>query len=254
MGFLTIMVSSLLAVGTSTTPDEPAAGRQVAQELTVELTDGEKKESTVRYWLFLPESYGKVRKRFPLMLFLHGAGERGEDLKKVKQWGPPKRVEKQKDFPFIVASPQCPRGRWWNTEEMLLLLDHLQSTLRVDVDRVYVTGLSMGGYGSWDLLARAPERFAAAVPICGGGDPTTAAKMKNVPVWAFHGGADGIVPAKKSQAMVDAIVEAGGKLAKLTIYPGVGHNSWGETYANEKVYRWLLSQQRKKPGKGDGSR
>ena len=112
----------------------------------------------------------------------------------------------------------------------------------------------MGGYGSWDLLARAPERFAAAVPICGGGDPTTAAKMKNVPVWAFHGGADGIVPAKKSQAMVDAIVEAGGKLAKLTIYPGVGHNSWGETYANEKVYRWLLSQQRKKPGKGDGSR
>ena len=249
MALLAILVGGLLMTGPEAIFDDAAAGRQVAQEVTVEITEGEKKQSTVRYWLYLPEDYGQPRKRYPLMLFLHGAGERGDDLDKVKLWGPPKRLEKGGKLPFIVASPQCPKGRWWNTEELLKLLDHLQATLAVDNERVYVTGLSMGGYGSWNLLAAAPNRFAAAVPICGGGDPATADKFTHVAVWAFHGDADEIVPAAKSKAMVDAIEAAGGKLARLTLYPGVAHNSWSETYANEKLYHWLLSHKRKKPGK-----
>jgi len=203
------------------------------------------KTLSCNYLLFLPETYGKEQKRWPLMLFLHGAGERGDDLNKVKVHGPPKIVEKQKDFPFIVVSPQCPEGDWWTekTEMLINLLDDIVANYDVDTERIYLTGLSMGGYGSWALASEYPERFAAVVPICGGGNRIMAIKLKDVPIWAFHGAKDSVVPVEESKELVEAINARGGN-AKLTIYPDANHDSWTETYNNQEVYDWLLEHRR----------
>jgi len=198
-----------------------------------------------KYLLFLPEGYGKERKRWPLMLFLHGAGERGNDLEKVKKHGPPKIVQTKKDFPFIVVSPQCPEGKWWTakTEVLINLLDEIVARYDVDTERVYLTGLSMGGYGSWALASEYPDRFAAVVPICGGGNRMMSLTLKDMPIWAFHGAKDSVVPVKESQELVDAINGRGGN-AKLTIYPDANHDSWTQTYDNPKLYDWLLEHRR----------
>ncbi len=143
----------------------------------------------------------------------------------------------------MLVSPQCPRGVRWDVDLIAQLTDHVAGTLKIDKRRMYITGLSMGGYATWDLLAKHPKLFAAAVPICGGGDPAKAAHMKIVPIWAFHGDQDKTVPLSASQQMVDAVKAAGGDV-KLTVYPGVDHNSWSPTYANPEVYAWLLSHQR----------
>ncbi len=195
----------------------------------------------IDYLLYLPAEYGKSDKEWPLMLFLHGAGERGDDLRKVEVHGPPKIV-KEKDMPFIIVSPQCPEDGWWPKEIEVLncLLDDIIARYDVDESRVYLTGLSMGGYGSWSLGCEYPERFAAIAPICGGGEPFFGRKLKNVPVWAFHGEKDSVVPLKKSEDMVNAIRRAGGKNVKLTVYPGVNHDSWTETYNNPELYEWFL--------------
>jgi len=200
-----------------------------------------------QYWLYLPDEYGKEKKKWPLILFLHGAGERGSDLKKVIKHGPPKLVKQGKKFPFIIVSPQCPSNYWWPTEMEMLnaLLDEIIEKYHVDTDRVYLTGLSMGGFGSWALGCRNPERFAAIAPICGGGQPYVASKLKNVPVWAFHGAKDPVVPLKSSEIMVQVIKLAGGS-AKLTTYPKAGHDSWTATYNNPELYEWFLSHKKKK--------
>jgi predicted peptidase len=216
---------------------EAKPGTQTAQELKIKIGN---KETTLDYWLFLPKSYGQ-KKSWPLMLFLHGAGERGSNLNQVKKWGPPKRVGSKKDFPFIVISPQCPKNKRWDPAQLHSLIEHVATSHKIDRSQIYCTGLSMGGYGTWAMIAKYPKLFAAVAPVCGGGDPSTAKKITGIPIWAFHGGADRVVPASRSQSMVDAIKEAGGTKAKLTIYPGVNHNSWSKTYANEKVYAWLLS-------------
>jgi predicted peptidase len=207
------------------------------------------------YLLFLPKGCKAGHageKRWPLMLFLHGAGERGDNLAMVRKHGPPKRVETDPNFPFLLVSPQCPRSAWWSPEPLMPLLDHLVATYPVDTDRIYVTGLSMGGFGTWNLGAAAPQRFAALVPICGGGDPKTAAKLKGVPIWAFHGGRDGVVRPEKSRQMVDAIKAAGGKDVKLTVYPEAGHDSWTKAYDDPALYEWLLKQKRTGGGKPAG--
>jgi predicted peptidase len=198
------------------------------------------------YLLFLPEDYGKEEKQWPLMMFLHGAGERGSDLEKVKVHGPPKIVENRKDFPFIVVSPQCPEDSWWAEEvEMLInLLDDIVAKYDVDTERIYLTGLSMGGFGTWALASKYPERFAAIAPICGGGGHFGAYKLKDMPVWVFHGAKDKVVPLKESEDMVEAIRGFGGN-AKLTIYPEAGHDSWTETYDNQKLYDWFLGHHKK---------
>jgi len=200
-----------------------------------------------RYLLFLPAGYGEKEQKWPLMLFLHGAGERGDDLEKVKLHGPPKIAEKKKDFPFILVSPQCSEDKWWPNEIDMLtnLLDDIVERYEVDEERVYLTGLSMGGYGAWRLVTEEPERFAAAAPICGGGIPALAEKFKDVPVWAFHGAKDGVVPLKESEDMVNALKACGGQV-KLTVYPDAEHDSWTETYNNEELYKWFLSQRRAK--------
>ena len=199
------------------------------------------KTLSCKYLLFLPEGYGQKKQRWPMILFLHGAGERGDNLKLVKKHGPPKIVEKQKDFPFIVVSPQCPAEDWWTdkTEVLINLLDDIISRYDVDTDRVYLTGLSMGGYGTWTLAAAYPDRFAAIAPICGGGKAFMAYRLKDVPVWAFHGAKDNVVPVKESEELVNAIKARGGD-AKLTVYPDAGHDSWTATYNNQELYDWFL--------------
>jgi predicted peptidase len=206
------------------------------------------KEITVKvklnYLLFLPEGYDQADKRWPLVLFLHGSGESGSDLEKVKIHGPPKIVETKKDFPFILVSPQCPSPRvGWDPATLKALLDDVLANYKVDPERIYLTGLSMGGYGSWRLAAFAPNRFAAVVPICGGGNPADAPRIKHVPIWVFHGAKDKTVPLKNSQEMVDALKAAGADV-KFTVYPEAGHDSWTATYDNPELWEWLLKQKR----------
>jgi predicted peptidase len=203
------------------------------------------KTLSCNYLLFLPEDYGREKKSWPLILFLHGAGERGSDIEKVKVHGPPKIVQTKKDFPFIVVSPQCPEDDWWTdkTEMLINLLDDIVARYDVDTKRIYLTGLSMGGYGAWALASQYPDRFAAVVPICGGGDPILARTLKDVPIWAFHGAKDSVVPVEESKRLVEAVNARGGN-AKLTIYPDANHDSWTETYNNPKLYDWLLEHRR----------
>ncbi|MCX7885725.1 MAG: prolyl oligopeptidase family serine peptidase [Verrucomicrobiae bacterium] len=202
-------------------------------------------DNKLAYWLYLPDDYySKPRQRWPLLLFLHGAGERGTNLTLVLKHGPPKLAHEGRKFPFIIVSPQCPTNQWWSPTELTRLLDHLTRRYRVDNERVYLTGLSMGGYGTWALAAAHPERFAAIAPICGGGDTTSAHRLRELPIWVFHGAKDKTVPVEKSIQMVEAIKAAGGNV-RLTIYPDVAHDSWTQTYENPEFYDWLLSHRRR---------
>jgi predicted peptidase len=194
------------------------------------------------YLLALPKDYDKQEK-WPLLLFLHGSGERGTDLNLVKKHGPPKLIAAGKEFPFIVVSPQCPAEMQWEPTELVALLDDLAKRYKVDPDRVCVTGLSMGGFGTWRLANYAPERFAAIAPVCGGGEIYWAKRIAPIPVWAFHGAKDEPVPLARSQSMIDALVKEKAT-PKLTVYPEAGHDSWTETYNNPEFYEWLLERRR----------
>ncbi len=199
----------------------------------------------VRYLLALPEGYdADTTKRWPLLIFLHGSGESGLDLNKVKAHGPPKLVESGKKLPFIVVSPQSDYGGWDAGILHRLLLD-LKKNMRVDPDRIYLTGLSMGGFGSWEFASRFAGELAAMAPICGGGDPADVWKMRYVPVWCFHGAKDNVVPLGSSARMVEALkpYQPG---VKFTVYPEAGHDSWTEAYNNDSLYTWLLAQRRHK--------
>lgn len=194
------------------------------------------------YLLYLPKDYDK-QNSWPMMLFLHGAGERGDDLELVKKHGPPKLIAEGKDFPFIVVSPQCPKDVWWQPSELAALLDDISGKYKVDADRIYVTGLSMGGFGSWALAGYAPQKLAAIAPICGGGETFWTKRFAHLPVWAFHGAKDTAVPLERSEAMVAALKKNGGD-PKLTVYPEAGHDSWTATYNDPAFYEWLLAQKR----------
>jgi predicted peptidase len=195
------------------------------------------------FLLFLPKNFGQEKQKWPLIIFLHGSGARGNDLEKVKVDGPPKIVEQQPDFPFIVVSPQAPTGTGWFPEVLNALLDELIERLPIDQDRIYLTGLSLGGHGTWSFAQEYPDRFAAIAPVCGTGDPDRACVLKNLPVWAFHGAKDEVVPLKTQERMVNALKECGGDV-KFTVYPDAGHDSWTETYANPELYKWFLSHRR----------
>ncbi len=198
----------------------------------------------MKYLLFLPRDYqAKPETKWPLIVFLHGSGERGDDLDAVKKHGPPKLAAAKPDFPFIVASPQCPKDRFWEPSKVVALVDELVEKHRVDPDRVYLTGLSMGGSGTWDTACHYPNRFAAIAPICGSGMPWRANYLKGVPVWAFHGEKDKGVPVERSETMVEAVKKAGGS-ATLTRYPDLGHDCWTKTYDDPKLYEWFLKQNR----------
>ncbi|MES2790255.1 MAG: dienelactone hydrolase family protein [Planctomycetota bacterium] len=211
-------------------------GQQQAE--SVELT------FQVPYLLHLPKSYGTdTEKKWPLIVFLHGSGEKGTDLNLVKLHGPPKIVEKDPEFPFVVVSPQCPVGQRWTPLLLSGMLDNVVAKYGVDQDRIYLTGLSMGGFGAWEWAAIQPHRFAALVPICGRGDPQTAKKIKHIPTWVFHGAKDMGAPVSDSEDMVRALEKLGGT-PKYTLYPEAGHDAWTETYNNPELYKWLLEQKR----------
>lgn len=233
---LVVIAAWAIAVGRSYA--EVKTGEQNSAQLNTQV------QVQLGYLLYLPKDYEK-KESWPLMLFLHGAGERGDDLELVKKHGPPKLIAAGKEFPFIVVSPQCPKGKWWEPIELLALLDEISDKYKVAPDRIYVTGLSMGGFGSWRLAFYAPERLAAIAPICGGGETYWTKEFAHLPVWAFHGAKDTGVPLERSQAMVDALKKNGGD-PKLTVYPEAGHDSWTATYDNPEFYEWLLAQKRSK--------
>lgn len=235
-GRLTLVTLTLIAAVSAAYGGEPKETGQQTARLDTQV------RVTMDYLLFLPEGYDQ-QESWPLILFLHGAGERGDDLELVKKHGPPKIVETKKDLPFIVVSPQCKPNVWWQPMRLIALLDEIVAKYKVDEERIYVTGLSMGGFGTWALAAQTPDRFAAVVPICGGGEPYWARRFPQLPVWAFHGGKDFLVPPRRSEEMVEALKKFGGK-PKLTVYPDAGHDSWTETYDNPELYEWLLEQKR----------
>jgi predicted esterase len=194
------------------------------------------------YLLALPEHYDEdTTRQWPLLLFLHGSGESGHDIQKVKAHGPPQLAEQGKKFPFIVVSPQSEVPSGWDTDVLYRLLQHIKKTYRADEQRVYLTGLSMGGFGTWALAMKHPEEFAAIAPVCGGGDTTDAWKLRNIPVWCFHGAKDNVVPPLSSENMVKAARRYNPSV-KFTLYPNANHNSWDTTYNNDSLYEWMLAQ------------
>jgi len=198
----------------------------------------------LQYLKYLPQNYDAAEtENFPLMLFLHGGGEVGDDIELVKKHGPPKLIEQGKQFSFIIISPQNPENRLWDDGALKQLLDEIIASHRADRQRIYLSGLSRGGFGTWRTAIQYPELFAAVIPICGGGTPSYASRLKDVPVWAFHGARDQVVPLSNSVEMVEALQRAGGEV-KLTVYPEAGHDSWTETYNNPEVYDWLLSHRK----------
>jgi predicted peptidase len=201
------------------------------------------------YVVYVPRSYSEAQ-QWPVILFLHGSGERGTDgFAQVRVGiGMQLLTRPQQRFPCLVVMPQAPPNAFWTgvwNDMALRALGAVVEKYHGDRSRLYLTGLSMGGFGTWEIAAAHPELFAAAIPICGGGDPSTMApKLKSLPIWVFHGGADGTVPVQFSRDMVAAIQAAGNPNIKYTEYPGVGHNSWDRTYGNPEVIAWLLTQKR----------
>jgi predicted peptidase len=173
-----------------------------------------------------------------LLVYLHGAGERGSDVDFLRLRGLPARIDQGLDFPAIVVSPQCPLGKSWSPGELLSLIEAVERQFRVG--RVAVTGYSMGGFGAWALVKAAPGKIEAIAPLCGGGNEADAKNFKDVPVWAFHGAKDRVVPLSSSQRMVEAVRQAGGE-AKLTIFPDAGHDITSLVYGEGEVYVWLLT-------------
>ena len=235
-----LVLAQTLHAATTTLMQDPSPGRQVEQSLKT--TDG----GTVPYLLYQPKDYSKKGAAVPLMLFLHGRGESNGPLSLVSKWGVPRRLAAGEHMKYLVVSPQCPRKSFWSQDEqqnrLLELLEHTKKTYNIDTDRIYLTGLSMGGYGTWRLAADHPEMFAAAAPICGKGDPKQALALTNLPIWAWHGNEDRVVLYQHSVDMVDAIKAAGGTKVRLTSLEHIGHNSWQAAYGSNELYNWLDQQ------------
>lgn len=221
----------------------------------------------LKYRIFVPRGIERA-KRVPLVLFLHGAGERGTNNVAQLVHGVPQIIgySERTGEKAVVVAPQCPDGAQWvdtpwsapshvmnpvpsvNMSKAMALLDSLIAQYPVDRDRVYVTGISMGGYGTWDVAQRRPETFAAAMPICGGGDVSCASRLKNLPLHVVHGDADGAVPVKRSRDMATAVKAVGGDVTYVEI-PGAGHNVWTRTYADDSVLKWMFGRSRRPGGK-----
>lgn len=194
------------------------------------------------YQLFLPKGYSDDSKAsWPLLIFLHGSGERGDDVAKVKVHGPPKIADRDPSFPFVTVSPLLGAGEDWDTAKLDKLVKHVMKTHRIDKRRIYLTGLSRGGRASWRWAIAEPGRFAAVAPVAGDGDTSKACALKDTPVWSFHGDRDDVVKPEGSFDMHRAIRACGGRSTRLTIYPDLGHNGWDPAYDDPALYMWLLS-------------
>ncbi|MEX0330971.1 MAG: alpha/beta hydrolase-fold protein [Puniceicoccaceae bacterium] len=200
------------------------------------------------YLLYLPDKYAESREPYPLLLFLHGGGESGTDIEKVKAHGPPRMIEEGHAFPMIVVSPQNSKVKgYWDTNTLIRLLDHLENSYRVDTNRIYLTGLSRGGFGAWCLAIENPDRFAALVPISGAAPAPYADWLGGIPTWVFHGALDTVIPPSESLEMVEEMQNEGGNV-RFTLYPDAGHDAWTETYADPELWQWLMRQQKTAPG------
>ena len=216
---------------------------------------------SLKYRIYQPDPMVPGTK-YPLVLFFHGAGERGDDNAKQLTHGVKQILALASKSPFILIAPQCPNVmQWVNTpwaadshvmpefpslpmKLALELCETVANTMPVDKSRIYVTGLSMGGFGTWDAIQRKPEFFAAAMPVCGGGDAAFADKIKKVPIWAFHGGKDQAVKVERSRMMIEALKKAGAA-PKYTEYPEDGHGIWGKAYGGDGAgLRWLFEQKK----------
>ena len=199
----------------------------------------------LKYLIYLPKDY--LTKKYPLVLFLHGAGERGANLKDIEIHGLPKLVRNGKKFPFIIIAPQCPLNLWWSDPLPVDLLSKLVNDIvmkyGIHKNHVFCTGLSMGGYGTLALSIKNPKLFSAIIPICGGVDIKNffdILNLKNLPIWLFHGDKDEVIPLENSQSIYK-VLKPVNKNIKLTVYKGVDHNSWDRAYDDNELYKWMLS-------------
>jgi predicted peptidase len=208
------------------------------------------------YRVYLPDDYEAApgAPTHSMIVFLHGGAARGEDVSQVAMTGLPAKLERGDSLPFIVVAPQCPRNLDWSM--ILPALDafivNVTTSLQVDLDRVYLTGLSTGGFGVWALATEYPNHFAAAAPICGGGRklldfPERLKRIVHLPVWNFHGDQDEEIPIQESTRLVEALRDYGGNV-RSTVYAGVGHDSWTQTYDNPELYDWFRRHVRRTPG------
>jgi predicted peptidase len=197
----------------------------------------------MRLWLHLPRGYNATSQAWPLVVFLHGSGERGTEIDRVRAHGFPKHAAGGADYPFILASPQLEEGRRWEAVRLHGLLLALRARLRVDADRVCASGLSLGGHGVWDWATAFPQELAAIAPVCGFGDPDDVCRLRRVPVRAYHGDADTVVPLAGQQECVDALRACGGEV-EFIVFPGVGHDAWNPAYDDPALVPWLMRQRR----------
>lgn len=238
---LTFLTAWTLIGNCAAQAPSPSPGKQVEQSF--EASDG----AQVAYLLYLPKDYDSAKKS-PLILFLHGRGESYGPLSLVAKWGPPRFAARGDELPYVLVSPQCPRNDSWSKptqqKRLMELLDYILKTYSIDEEHICLTGLSMGGFGSWRLAADHPQRFSAVVPVCGGGDPADAENLKDLPIWVFHGGADRAVPFQRSVDMVEAIKKAGGGKIRFTSLEHIGHNCWSAAYATPELFDWIGRQTR----------
>jgi predicted peptidase len=203
----------------------------------------------VPYYLYLPPGFEEDQaKKWPLVFFLHGAGERGTDLSLVGRWGLVQQIVEGKEYPFILVAPQCPDDWTWDHsfDELDHLLEQIIEEYPVEKEQIYLTGLSMGGFGTWHWAVHQPRAFAALVPICGAtmplmGFPQKVAILKDVPIWVFHGDDDQLIPVKESEKLVEVLQSVSAPV-RFTRYPGVGHNSWTKAYSEPELIPWMLAQ------------
>jgi len=242
---------SLIAVATA---EEPVPNKFNALEFKG------KDDGVLKYQFFVPKK-SKSKEKSPLLIFLHGAGERGDNNTSQLKHGRSAMKKFGEDTNGYVIAPQCPRETTWCltswkakehrmpevSKPMALLKQVIDQTMKdypIDPNRVYVMGLSMGGFGTFDAIQRYPEIFAAAVPICGGGDVEGAKTMKDIPIWAFHGDKDTAINVSRSRDMVAALKKVGGSI-KYTEYPGKGHGIWNTVFADQEMWKWLIAQKKK---------
>ena len=237
-----ILVAALLSAALVTAP--AANGRTKM----LPMVEGQTPQQAIEpggypFQLFLPKGYlANANTAYPLLIFLHGSGERGEDISKVKVHGPPKIADRDASFPFLTVSPLLGADQDWDIDKLDRLLEHVAKSYRIDPSRIYLTGLSRGGHASWRWAIAKPQRFAAVAPVAGRGNPGEACRLMDVPVWAFHGDRDDVVTPEGSFNMARAIRSCGGRKSRLTIYPDLGHNSWDPAYDDPSLYKWMLEQ------------
>ena len=257
------VILSLSASNAQETTSDPRPARILAMTKVYEPREYvSTSKVSLRYRMLKPLGY-QPGKKYPLVLFLHGAGERGDDNQVTLVHAASDFADEQrrKQYPCYVVIPQCPEQKKWSEvdwskdsselpkepsssmQAIKELLDEMVDSAGVDPNRMYITGLSMGGYGTWDAIARYPDFFAAAAPVCGGGDPATVKTFAKLPIWCFHGANDSVVKVIRSQEMVNAL-KAVGSSVQYTEYPGVEHDSWTATYSNPALYEWMFAQQK----------